>query len=82
MKPRRLVEVYWHDIEHDSHGWREIAEVLAEPPGDYLAVGYVLRLDRRELVLASVLSANRLSSFCTYRIPRGAIRVIQDLLRS
>jgi len=71
-----LVFVAVDDIEHIDHGWEAIETLVATKPGRFMAVGWVIGLSKRFVVVAPFTQPSEHQAHCAYRLPRGGIRKV------
>ena len=79
LKRGTLVCVATHDIEHRG-GWTAIDEIAKRKPIVCRFVGWVIRDDRKCLVIVSSQGVEH-DAFCYTRFPRGWVRKVEILVR-
>jgi len=79
MSQPRLVRIDWEDASSDQI-WRSVNKLFRAERLQVQSVGFVIRSDKKEMVLAQSLSeVDNMAG--TIAIPRGCIRKVR-LLRS
>lgn len=78
MKRARPVLVTWRDATQFAEGWVPVAETKKYEPSLVRTVGFIVRRDRRYLVLAQSV-ANDGDVIGVFMIPRGFIERVTHL---
>jgi len=73
-----LVKVYWRDTASDS-GWRDFDKAVKEESIPCCSIGWLLRADRKEVILTPMrrLDCKRGNDMQT--IPRGCVTAIRRI---
>ena len=80
MTTYQAVQVTWHDAKSQGGGWREIKDLaqFARGPFECSSVGWLLKRNKKEIILAQTLSKSGLGTD-TITIPRGFIWKVRHL---
>lgn len=80
MTTYQAVQVTWHDAKSHGGGWQTIADTIknARGPFEVSSVGYLLKRNKKELILAQTLTKNGLAAD-TITIPRGFVHKVRHL---
>ena len=81
-KRHPMVEVVWHDAHSDGGGWKQPTEALRDVAEPYVvrSVGFLLKANKREVVVAQSRTDRAGYVTDTMTIPRGMVRRVRRLV--
>lgn len=80
MTTYQAVQVTWNDAKSHGGGWQTIEDTIknARGPFEVSSVGYLLKRNKKELILAQTLTKNGLAAD-TITIPSGFVHKVRRL---
>lgn len=80
MTTYQAVQVTWNDAKSTGGGWRSVNDTIKEASGPFevSSVGYLLKRDKKELILAQTLTKTGSAADCI-TIPSGFVHKVRRL---
>ena len=75
----QLVEIEWDDASTSKLGWEDIAVYRAEEVVACRSVGYLIRKDKRQVVIVQTQVGNQTGVMREIAIPRGMVKRMTTL---